>query len=332
LNFIAIKTTDPTVCLLVTSKKQFTETMIVVSTSRTTGLLWPFVSETLLLVPFLFLLLVTPMEGFSSSSSLTLLSYTSVSPRNSYYSWTTTTSLHASTLEEKKKTSSSSSSPPTESVRLSKARLLLEQLQPSLRNEEISIVNAVMDVETKIPQLQPRTDGGSSTTTTTDLTLVPENFWSNGHLDENYSRGKTIVTRWAKGVKVAEPLVKYDPIQAERLLFRQPTKWLVRNVQISFPMGLWAVGVIWDTVTGKSVPNRRARAQQLTRAISGLGPAIIKGGQALASRPDLLPQEYLEELQKLQDDVPRFSNALALQTVERELGIEQFSDVFELVE
>jgi hypothetical protein len=212
--------------------------------------------------------------------------------------------------------SKSSPSPPTESVRLSKARLLLEQLQQT--NDEISIANAVMDVETKIPS--------------TDLTLVPENFWSNGHLDENYSNGKTIVTRWAKGVKVAEPLVKYDPIQAERLLFRQPTKWLVRNVQISFPMGLWAVGVIWDYITGNSKTNRRARAQQLTRAISGLGPAIIKGGQALASRPDLLPQEYLEELQKLQDDVPRFSNALALQTVERELGIAQFSDVFELVE
>ena len=51
----------------------------------------------------------------------------------------------------------------------------------------------------------------------------------------------------------------------------------------------------------------------------------------MSSRPDLLPSEYLEELQKLQDDVPRFSNELAFKTVEEELGV-KFNDVFELVQ
>ena len=51
----------------------------------------------------------------------------------------------------------------------------------------------------------------------------------------------------------------------------------------------------------------------------------------MSSRPDLLPQQYLTELQKLQDDVPRFSNELAFATVEEELGV-AFNDVFELVE
>ena len=87
-----------------------------------------------------------------------------------------------------------------------------------------------------------------------------------------------------------------------------------------------------DVLGGRSdEKQRRLRARQLNDAISGLGPAIIKGGQALASRPDLLPSEYLEELQKLQDDVPRFSNKLAFATVEKELGI-NFSDVFELIQ
>ena len=129
---------------------------------------------------------------------------------------------------------------------------------------------------------------------------------------------------------MAEPLVTYDPVAAEKLLFRQPTKWLVRNFQIAFPFGIWAAGVVTDYLFSQT-NNRRLRAIQLKDAISGLGPAIIKGGQALASRPDLLPSEYLEELQKLQDDVPRFSNQLAFATVEEELG-EQFDDVFELVE
>lgn len=157
---------------------------------------------------------------------------------------------------------------------------------------------------------------------------VPDSYWSNGHLQQ---QNGDYVTRWARGVKVAEPLVKYDPVAAANLLFRQPTKWTIRNVQIAFPIGWWAAGVVSDYVFGKSKANRRQRAQQLNRAISGLGPAIIKGGQALASRSDLLPSEYLTELQKLQDDVPRFNNKLALETVEKELGM-PFGDVFELVE
>lgn len=130
---------------------------------------------------------------------------------------------------------------------------------------------------------------------------------------------------------MAEPLVKYDPVATEKLLFRQPTKWLVRNAQIAFPLGLWAVGVVTDYLAGRSKGNRQQRAKQLLNAITNLGPAIIKGGQALSSRPDILPSEYLEELQKLQDDVPRFSNEVAFRTVEEELGA-AFEDVFELVE
>lgn len=185
------------------------------------------------------------------------------------------------------------------SARLVKAKQLLEQFN----------VQEAMDLE--FP---------SNTTTT----MVPDSFFRNGHLQDG-----DYVTRWSKGVKVAEPLVRYDPVAAEKLLFRQPAKWMVRNVQIALPFGFWAAGVAIDFLLSKE--NRLERAQQLQKAISGLGPAIIKGGQALASRPDLLPSEYLEELQKLQDDVPRFSNELAFATVEEELGM-KFDDVFELVE
>jgi len=199
-----------------------------------------------------------------------------------------------------------------ESARLIKAKRLLEQF-----TEENSDVGVA-------PPAIVRPD--TATSSSFDLTAeVPDNLWANGFLD-----GSDVVTRYAfrRGVKIAEPLVKYDPIAAEKLLFRQPTKWFVRNVQIAGPLGLWAAGVVWDLALG--VPNnRRKRAIQLQKAISGLGPAIIKAGQALASRPDLLPSEYLEELQKLQDDVPRFSNELALATVEEELGVD-FDSVFEL--
>ena len=131
--------------------------------------------------------------------------------------------------------------------------------------------------------------------------------------------------------QVAEPTVRYDPVAAEKLLFIQPTKWLVRNVQIAFPFGLWVGGVVLDALTGQEKSNRTNRAKQLNSIIAGLGPAIIKAGQALASRPDLLPGEYLDELQKLQDDVPTFSNDIAFRIVEEELK-QEFGDVFELVE
>lgn len=130
---------------------------------------------------------------------------------------------------------------------------------------------------------------------------------------------------------VAEPLVRYDPIAAEKILFKQPTKWFVRNIQIALPFGTWVTGVIFDTIIGKSKENRRTRAKQLNSIIADLGPAIIKAGQALASRPDLLPSEYLEELQQLQDNVPTFSNEVAFRIVEEELKL-NFKDVFELVE
>ena len=79
------------------------------------------------------------------------------------------------------------------------------------------------------------------------------------------------------------------------------------------------------TITSTKTP------QEILGIISKLGPAVIKAGQALSSRPDLLPSEYLEELQKLQDRLPAFDNAVAFKVVEEELGV-PFDQVFELVE
>eukprot|EP00986_Skeletonema_menzelii_P013349 scaffold7689_cov139-Skeletonema_menzelii.AAC.3 len=141
----------------------------------------------------------------------------------------------------------------------------------------------------------------------------------------------TTTTELPPSLNVAEPLIPYDPIAAEKLLFRQPTKWLVRNIQIALPFGTWVSGVLIDTLLGKSKQNRRNRAKQLNGIIADLGPAIIKAGQALASRPDLLPSEYLDELQQLQDNVPTFSNEVAFRIVEEELN-QNFEEVFELVE
>ena len=42
------------------------------------------------------------------------------------------------------------------------------------------------------------------------------------------------------------------------------------------------------------------------RTLTRLGPSFIKAGQVLASRPDIVRADYMEELCTLQDDVPSF--------------------------
>lgn len=130
---------------------------------------------------------------------------------------------------------------------------------------------------------------------------------------------------------VAEPEQIYDPEAAEAQLYRQPLRWLRRNVELFFPLSGFVASVLLDIRRGQEVSKRRQRAQELERIISCMGPAIIKGGQALASRPDLLPAEYLEELQRLQDRLPPFPKKEAFDMVEAELGV-PFEEVFELVE
>lgn len=60
---------------------------------------------------------------------------------------------------------------------------------------------------------------------------------------------------------------------------------------------------------------------ELATDIQRLGPAFIKIGQLLSVRPDLLPREYLQALETLQDDVERIPFAVVRKRVEEELGV-----------
>ncbi|WP_303678829.1 ABC1 kinase family protein [Ralstonia mannitolilytica] len=61
-------------------------------------------------------------------------------------------------------------------------------------------------------------------------------------------------------------------------------------------------------------------AKRLRATLEGLGPAFVKFGQLLSLRRDMLPEVYIEELQRLQDDVAVFPGEQAREIVERELG------------
>lgn len=48
-------------------------------------------------------------------------------------------------------------------------------------------------------------------------------------------------------------------------------------------------------------------AERLRRSFEALGPTFVKLGQLLASRPDIIPENFIEEFEKLQDNVVQLS-------------------------
>ena len=64
--------------------------------------------------------------------------------------------------------------------------------------------------------------------------------------------------------------------------------------------------------------------------IARQGAAFVKVGQAVAIRPDLLPQAYLEEFQTLLDQVEAFDSADARKLIQKTIGANvKLEDVFE---
>ena len=59
----------------------------------------------------------------------------------------------------------------------------------------------------------------------------------------------------------------------------------------------------------------------LTRALTALGPAYIKFGQVLSTRPDIVGDEMSTQLKYLQDKLPPFPTAIAKAMVEAELQV-----------
>ena len=65
---------------------------------------------------------------------------------------------------------------------------------------------------------------------------------------------------------------------------------------------------------------RLSAAERMRLALEELGPTFIKLGQLLSTRPDIVPQPFVHEFEKLQDSVPCFSFDELKAQVERELA------------
>ena len=113
---------------------------------------------------------------------------------------------------------------------------------------------------------------------------------------------------------------RYNPATNNARYSNRPFTVLARLISILFPFSRFALGVWWDDFRGNSIPKQKKRARQLIKILTKLGPAYIKIGQALSTRPDVVPPAYLEELTTLQDKIPSFPNEVAFRFIEEELG------------
>ena len=116
-----------------------------------------------------------------------------------------------------------------------------------------------------------------------------------------------------------EQLNRYDIKANAEYYGRRPWLAISRIFKIIYFALSFGLAFGWDVLTGNTLSQPKL-AEQLRRIITALGPTYIKVGQALSTRPDLVRVDFLEELTKLQDQLPPFSSTQAYKIIESELG------------
>lgn len=64
-----------------------------------------------------------------------------------------------------------------------------------------------------------------------------------------------------------------------------------------------------------------ARPEVFVDELEALGPTFVKIGQALSTRPDMVPPEYLAALERMQDDVAPLAFDVIRESIEAQLGV-----------
>ncbi|PRW57519.1 putative aarF domain-containing kinase chloroplastic [Chlorella sorokiniana] len=117
------------------------------------------------------------------------------------------------------------------------------------------------------------------------------------------------------------PFAVYTPEENAAYWQTRPVAVVTRTLQISAALGSW---LMEGRLTNRSAGQQQltdVRADKLRHLLTELGPAFVKIGQAVSSRPDVAPPEYLRELEKLQDQIPPFCNDQAFAVIQAEYGV-----------
>lgn len=106
-------------------------------------------------------------------------------------------------------------------------------------------------------------------------------------------------------IRMAVTLIRYDALLPKEYQDRLP---------------LWAQ--FWARALRLLAKRRRARSPgaRLASALEKLGPAYVKFGQFLATRPDIIGVTAAQDLGRLKDRLPPFSRERALDTLASEFG------------
>jgi predicted unusual protein kinase regulating ubiquinone biosynthesis (AarF/ABC1/UbiB family) len=124
---------------------------------------------------------------------------------------------------------------------------------------------------------------------------------------------------------------KYSPALVRERTLSSPgeiAKTAARGVEIVTAVSLFAGSLVFDKF--RSSEDVQGRSKDLRDKLARLGPSFVKAGQVLANRPDIVRADYMEQLCKLQDDVPAFPSEHAFAIMQRELG-RPLNEVFEQI-
>lgn len=115
-------------------------------------------------------------------------------------------------------------------------------------------------------------------------------------------------------------LDRYDINAIANYYRNQPLRVWWRCVVIFVPL-IWLI--LRLRLSAKSSTSELKKlAIESRKLLTRLGPAFIKIGQALSTRPDIVPPVFMDELAELQDQLPPFPNEIALQFIRDALGAE----------
>jgi predicted unusual protein kinase regulating ubiquinone biosynthesis (AarF/ABC1/UbiB family) len=121
---------------------------------------------------------------------------------------------------------------------------------------------------------------------------------------------------------------RYDAKAIARYFRWRPWQPLWRALRVSWYFLGFVIALKLDQTMGHDdLGSQQARAAQLRTILTVLGPTFIKVGQALSTRPDLIRQDFLDELIKLQDQLPAFDTETAFRIIETDLDAE-LNDIF----